>query len=93
VTGLDRAICDVGSFDAWVRSATLAPMTLDEIKEAIANLSPEELAQLRVWLAQFGSSEAPAEPTPNAEAETPASKFGRLAGRAVADIRKRMRET
>jgi hypothetical protein len=70
-------------------------MTLDEIKEAIANLSPGELAQLRVWLAQFaaGSSEPPAEPAPNAQAETPASKFGRLAGRAVADFRKRMRET
>jgi hypothetical protein len=70
-------------------------MTLDEIKEAIANLSPGELAELRVWLAQFAvaSSEQPAEPAPNAQAETPASKFGRLAGRAIADFRKRMRET
>jgi hypothetical protein len=70
-------------------------MTLDEIKEAIANLSPKELAELRVWLAQFavGSSESPADAAPNAESETPASKFGRLAGRAVADFRKRMRET
>jgi hypothetical protein len=70
-------------------------MTLDEIKEAIANLSPEELAQLRVWLAQFAAapSEPPIAPAANAEAETPASKFGRLAGRAVADFRKRMRET
>jgi hypothetical protein len=70
-------------------------MTLDDIKEAIANLSPEELAELRVWLARFavGGSEAPADATPNAQAETPASKFGRLAGRAVADFRKRIRET
>jgi hypothetical protein len=70
-------------------------MALDEIKRAIANLSPEELAQLRVWLAQFaaGTSEPPSAPPPNAQVETPASKFGRLAGRAVADFRKRIRET
>jgi len=70
-------------------------MTLDEIKRAIASLSPEELARLRVWLAQFapGTSEPPPEPAPDPQAETPASKFGRLAGRAVADLRKRIRET
>ncbi|MFL5094855.1 MAG: hypothetical protein ACJ8ES_06090 [Xanthobacteraceae bacterium] len=70
-------------------------MTLDEIKEAIANLSPGELAELRAWLAQFavGTSEPPPEPAPDSQAETPASKFGRLAGRAVADLRKRIRET
>jgi hypothetical protein len=70
-------------------------MTLDEIKRAIANLPADELAQLRVWLAQFatGASEPAPGPAPTPEAETPASKFGRLAGRAVADFRKRMRET
>jgi len=68
-------------------------MTLDEIKRAIAGLPPEELSQLRAWLAQFaaGASEAATDAAPNAE--TSASKFGRLAGRAVADFRKRMRET
>ena len=70
-------------------------MTLDEIKRAIASLSPEELARLRVCLAQLapGTSEPPPEPAPDPQAETPASKFGRLAGRAVADLRKRIRET
>jgi hypothetical protein len=66
-------------------------MTLDEIKQQIAALSPTELAELRVWLAQFGSSERQAKPEP--QVQTPASKFGRLAGRAIADFKKRMRET
>ena len=58
-------------------------MTLDEIKQEIATLSPKELARLRVWLAQFGSSERQAKPEP--QVQTPASKFGRLAGRATTE--------
>jgi hypothetical protein len=64
-------------------------MTLDEIKQAITKLSPDELARLQVWFAEFAAerSEQPAEPA------SPAEKLGRLAGRAFADFRKRMRET
>ena len=54
-------------------------MTLEDIQQAIAKLSPEDRAKLRLWLAEC-------------EPETKASKLGRLAGRAVADFRKRMRE-
>ena len=62
-------------------------MTLDDIQRAIANLSSEDRAKLRVWLAQMEAGQAdPREP------ETTASKLGRLAGRAVADFRKRIRE-
>jgi hypothetical protein len=61
-------------------------MTLQEIQQAIARLSAEERAKLRLWLAEVEAGPAEREP------ETKASKFGRLAGRAVADFRKRMRE-
>jgi hypothetical protein len=62
-------------------------MTLEDIQQAIAKLSPENRTKLRLWLAaEFEASHAEPEP------ETKASKLGRLAGRAVADFRKRMRE-
>jgi hypothetical protein len=62
-------------------------MTLEEIQHAIAKLSPEERAKLRVWMEKCEDGQA------DREAETTASKLGRLAGRAVADVRKRMRES
>jgi hypothetical protein len=68
-------------------------MTLDEIKRAIVNLPSDDLADLRAWLGQFRRSEPQAAPAPDEQAETPASKYGRLAGRAFADFRKRIRET
>jgi hypothetical protein len=61
-------------------------MTLEDIQQAIAKLSPEDRAKLGLWLAKFEAGQAEREP------ETKASKLGRLAGRAVADFRKRMRE-
>jgi hypothetical protein len=61
-------------------------MTLEDIQLAIAKLSPEDRVKLRLWLAEFEARQVEHEP------ETKASKFGRLAGRAVADIRKRLRE-
>jgi len=63
-------------------------MTLEDIQLIIAKLSPEDRAKLRLWLAKFEVEQAE-----RRGQETTASKFGRLAGRAVADIRKRMRES
>ena len=63
-------------------------MTLQDIQHAIAELSAEDRAKLRLWLAKFEAGQVE-----DLEAETTASKVGRLAGRAVADIRKRMRES
>jgi hypothetical protein len=62
-------------------------MTLDDIQQAVAKLTPEDRAKLRVWLAELDARQ-----TEHGEPETKASKLGRLAGRAVADFRKRMRE-
>jgi hypothetical protein len=63
-------------------------MTLEDIQRAIAKLSAGERAKLRLWLTEFevGQSE-------HREPDTTASKLGRLAGRAVADVRKRIRES
>jgi hypothetical protein len=62
-------------------------MTLEDIQQAVAKLSPEDRRKLRLWLAEFEAGQAE-----HREDETTASKLGRLAGRAVADFRKRMRE-
>jgi hypothetical protein len=63
-------------------------MTLEDIEQAIAKLSTEDRAKLRLWLVKFEAGQAERH-----EPEKMASKLGRLAGRAVADVRKRMRES
>jgi hypothetical protein len=62
-------------------------MTLKDIQQAVAKLSPEERRTLRLWLAELEAGQAE-----HHKQETTASKLGRLAGRAVGDFRKRMRE-
>lgn len=59
-------------------------MTLAEIQAAILRLSADERARLQAWLADVRAKEA--------GAETTATRLGRIAGRAFADIRKRARE-
>jgi hypothetical protein len=62
-------------------------MTLEDIEEAILKLSPGDLAAFRRWFAEFQSGMgAPKAP------EAAAAKIGRVAGRAVADFRKRLRD-
>jgi predicted transcriptional regulator len=60
-------------------------MTAEEAEEAILRLPPEELAKFRAWFADFEAGRVK-------EPEATASRLGRLAGRAFADIRKRIRE-
>jgi hypothetical protein len=61
-------------------------MTVEDIEEAILKLPPDELAKFRVWFAEFESGMGAPRP------ETAATKLGRLAGRTIADFRKRTRE-
>jgi hypothetical protein len=63
-------------------------MALEDIQQAIVRLSPEDRAQLRLWLAELETAAAE-----QREPETTASKLGRLAGRTVAGLRKRVRES
>jgi hypothetical protein len=63
-------------------------MTLEDIQLAIGELSSGDRDKLRIWLAEFEAGQAE-----HREPETTASKLGRLAGRAIADVRKRIRES
>ena len=64
-----------------------APMKLEDIEEAILRLSPEDLAKLRLWFAEFESGMA----APKIPDRT-AVKLGRIAGRTIAEWRKLSRE-
>ena len=62
-------------------------MKLEDIEEAILKLSPDDLAKLRLWFAEFESGMgAPKVP------EKTAVKLGRIAGRTVAEWRRLSRE-
>ena len=67
------------------RHDILLPMTAEEVEEAILRLPPAELAKFRAWFSDFEVGRVK-------EPETTANRLGRLAGRAFADIRKRIRE-
>jgi hypothetical protein len=63
-------------------------MKVEEIAEAIAKLPPDQLARFRRWFAAFEAGRADhAE-----ELGSAASRFGRLAGRAFAELKKRTKE-
>jgi hypothetical protein len=59
-------------------------MTLAEIQTAILKLSADERARLLAWLAEIRNKEL--------GEETTATRLGRMAGKAFADIRKRVKE-
>jgi hypothetical protein len=64
-------------------------MKVEEIAEAVVKLPPEELARFRRWFTAFeagrtGHSE---------ELDSAATKLGRLAGRAFAELKRRAKET
>jgi hypothetical protein len=63
-------------------------MKVEEIAEAVAKLSPEQLACFRRWFSAFE-----ADRTDHAkELDSAATKLGRLAGRAFAKLKKRAKD-
>lgn len=63
-------------------------MKVEEIAEAVSKLAPEELARFRRWFSAFESGR-----TDHAEElDSTVTKLGRFAGRAFADLRKRVRD-
>jgi hypothetical protein len=63
-------------------------MKVEEIAEAIAKLPPDQLARFHRWYTAFDAGR-----TNHAEElASPATKFGRLAGRAFAELKKRAKE-
>jgi len=64
-------------------------MKVEEIAEAVAKLPPDQLARFRRWFAAFEAGRADhAE-----EFGSTASRLGRLAGRAFAELKKRTKDS
>ena len=69
-------------------SSALASDDKDEITEAIVKLPPDQLACFRRWFTAFEAGR-----TDHAEElDSTATKLGRLAGRALAKLKKRAKE-
>ena len=63
-------------------------MKVEEIAEAVTKLAPDELARFRRWFTAFESGRSN-----HAEAlDSTATKLGRFAGRAFAELKKRAKE-
>ncbi|MBV8824802.1 MAG: hypothetical protein JO220_07445 [Hyphomicrobiales bacterium] len=62
-------------------------MKVEEIAEAVVKLPPDELARFRRWFTAFEASRGHSE-----EPHSAATKFGRLAGRAFAELKRRAKE-
>jgi hypothetical protein len=63
-------------------------MKVEEIAEAIAKLPPDQLARFRRWFTAFEVGR-----TDHAEElDSTATKLGRLAGRAFAELKKRAKD-
>jgi hypothetical protein len=68
--------------------AILRDMKVEEIAEAVAKLPPDQLARFRPWFTEFEAGR-----TDHAEElDSAATKLGRLAGRALADLKRRAKE-
>jgi len=63
-------------------------MTVEDIEEAILRLPPAELDKFRAWFAEFEAGRV----NKKSEPQDTASRLGRIAGRTLADLPKRLRE-
>src|SRR5262249_18158039 len=61
---------------------------VEEIAEAIAKLPPDQLARFRQWFTAFEAGRT----DHVQELDSAATKLGRLAGRALADLKRRAKE-
>ena len=64
-------------------------MKVEEIAEAIAKLPPDQLARFRRWFTAFEAGRS----DHAKELDSTATKLGRLAGRALAELNKRAKES
>jgi hypothetical protein len=65
-----------------------APQEVEEIAEAVAKLPPDQLARFRRWFTAFEAGHT----NPAEELDSAATKLGRLAGRAFAELKRRAKE-
>jgi len=61
-------------------------MKVEEIAEAVVKLPPDELARFRRWFTAFEAGRH------SEESDSAATKLGRLAGRAFAELKRRAKE-
>ena len=71
------------------KGAMLRHMKVEEIAEAVSKLPPDELARFRRWFAAFESGRG----NHAEELDSTATKLGRFAGRAFAELRKRAKDS
>ena len=64
------------------------PMKVEEIAEAVSKLPQDELARFRRWFAAFDAGRA----NHAEELDSTATKRGRFAGRAFAELKKRAKD-
>ena len=70
---------------AYAWRAIIRRMKVEEIAEAIAKLPPDQLARFRRWFTAFEAGRG----DHAKELNSTATKLGRLAGRAFAELKKR----
>jgi hypothetical protein len=63
-------------------------MKVEEIAEAIAKLPPDQLARFRRWFTAFEADR----PDHAKKLDSTATKLGRLAGRAFAELKRNAKE-
>jgi hypothetical protein len=69
-------------------STILRLMKVEEIAEAVAKLPPDQLARFRRWFTAFEANR----PDHAKELDSAATKLGRFAGRAFAELKRRTKE-
>src|SRR5215831_651513 len=75
-------------FEPKPTPAILRRMKVEEIAEAVAKLPPDQLSRFRRWFTAFEAGRT----DHVEELDSAAAKFGRLAGRAFADLKRRAKE-
>ena len=90
-----HAVCRFGraperesSLNQALSGAILRHMKVEEIAEAVAKLPPDQLARFRRWFTAFEAGRA----NHAEELDSAATKLGRLAGRAFAELKRRANE-
>jgi hypothetical protein len=82
-----RKIWSFGNLGAFINPRS-DHMKVEEIAEAVAKLPPDQLARFRRWFAAFEAGR----PDHADQLDSTATKLGRLAGRALAELKKRAKE-
>jgi hypothetical protein len=70
------------------KAAIVDRMKVEDIAEAVAKLPPDELARFRRWFSAFEAGHT----DHTDELDSTATKLGRFAGRALAELKKRTKD-